>query len=405
MSRLLQRPQFVILGSVVMSFNMSACYMAIPLLAKERLGAGPVLLGCYAFFLNAAYFALALGAGAISRRFGLRAMLSAGAVSCLACNAGMLVCPNKYLVFIPCLLYSVTAGLYWPAMEAANAEGQTPRQIKRGVGYFCYAWMAGSMAGFFFGGWLYNLTDPPAQALFGLNIALMVVLWRWTRSGALERIAPWRAAPREEEAVSASKRALFVQLGLLSNFGMYMGASCVRSLLPEYAHASGLTGFPYGLLMAALILGMVAGNSLLRAWHGWHYSGRILIGGQLVAVGALLWFSFTKSYAGLCLSQVVFGVAMALSYFSSIYYGMENREDKSEHGGQHEAVIAAGMGITPVFGGMLIAATAWPRSAFVAVAVLLFISALVQSGWMARARGRRPAPPVGIAQPVEAEAS
>ena len=70
--------------------------------------------------------------------------------------------------------------------------------------------------------------------------------------------------------------------------------------------------------------------------------------------------------------QVVFGLAVGLIYYSSLYYSMDQGDTKSEHGGLHEAAIGAG-----VFGGPAIGWLAmqwrpgWPNAGVWAVSTVL----------------------------------
>jgi len=108
----------------------------------------------------------------------------------------------------------------------------------------------------------------------------------------------------------------------------------------------------------------------------------------LAAAAALVWFSFATGYAALCVAQTILGAMAGLTYFSSIYYGMELNEDKREHGGYHEGVIALAMGAAPLLGGWLMAATGWDRSAFAAAAGFIVLSAGAQTVLVSRARAR-----------------
>ena len=140
--------------------------------------------------------------------------------------------------------------------------------------------------------------------------------------------------------------------------------------------------------MSATMGGFLLGNAPLTHWHGWHYSGRALVGGQGLAVAALLLFSFTDAYAGLMAAQIAFGAVLGLTYFSSIYYGMEAGGSTKGHGGRHEAIIGAACGVGPFVGGWLMLALAWNRAAFPASALFIVAIAAWQTRLMTRRRDR-----------------
>jgi predicted MFS family arabinose efflux permease len=52
-------------------------------------------------------------------------------------------------------------------------------------------------------------------------------------------------------------------------------------------------------------------------------------------------------------AQIVFGAAVGLLYYSSLFYSMDAGEAKGEHGGLHEAFIGAG-----IFSGTAVGAAA-----------------------------------------------
>jgi MFS family permease len=49
-------------------------------------------------------------------------------------------------------------------------------------------------------------------------------------------------------------------------------------------------------------------------------------------------------------AQIVFGLALGLIYYSSLFYSMDVGETKGEHGGLHEAAIGAGNCTGPAIG-------------------------------------------------------
>jgi MFS family permease len=63
-----------------------------------------------------------------------------------------------------------------------------------------------------------------------------------------------------------------------------------------------------------------------------------------VLIGRQLWL--------LIAAQVVFGLAVALAYYSSLFYSMDVGETKGEHGGFHEAALGAGTCTGPAVGAL-----------------------------------------------------
>ena len=56
------------------------------------------------------------------------------------------------------------------------------------------------------------------------------------------------------------------------------------------------------------------------------------------------------SLIAVLLGQVVFGIAIGLIYYSSLFYALDTSETKGEHGGIHEAAIGVGNCVGPAIG-------------------------------------------------------
>jgi len=61
------------------------------------------------------------------------------------------------------------------------------------------------------------------------------------------------------------------------------------------------------------------------------------------------------------LAQILFGGAIGLIYYSSLFYSMDVGETKGEHGGIHEAAIGLGNFAGPAMGAMSL--YLWPHQA------------------------------------------
>src|SRR5205823_15070998 len=78
--------------------------------------------------------------------------------------------------------------------------------------------------------------------------------------------------------------------------------------------------------------------------------------------------------AVLVAAQILFGIALGLIYYSSLFYSMDISETKGEHGGIHEAAIGLGNFAGPVLGAAsLHFLPQHPNSGALAVTALLVI--------------------------------
>ena len=377
-----RRPQYIVSFSFFVSMAMGSMVVALPLIAKERLGVPPEVLGYYGFANGLLYTICALFSGRLSERFGRRSVL---AVALALCTASALLAiwsrtPRSF--FLPMALWGFSMGMIWPGVEAAMADGQTTRQIKRAAGLFNYAWLSGLVVGPVIGGLLYQRHHAlPIWLGAGILLAFLVILFlprameiaRWGRGGDFDH----------EERIQPDKRALFVRLAFIGNITSYFFIGAYRALLPEYATPLGIADWRYGLLLGANMGGMILANALLIRWHRWHYSLRFLVATELAAAALLALFATVDSYGLLVAIAALLGVPSGVTYYSSMYYGMAQNPSKGTHCGYHEAFIGVGQILGPLCGGLIIAATGVPR-AYMAICAAAWVLAACTQTFLAR---------------------
>ena len=77
-------------------------------------------------------------------------------------------------------------------------------------------------------------------------------------------------------------------------------------------------------------------------------------------------------------AQLVFGFAVGLIYYSSLFYSMDVGDTKGEHGGFHEALIGIGLFGGPAVGALTLQLLpAAPNAGIWAVSTLLVIGMLL----------------------------
>lgn len=358
---MLRRPQYVIAFTFSISVAFGAMMVALPLIAKERLAAGPETLGYYGFINGFFYTVCALFSGRLSERCGRGRVLALAISLCIAAALLAVVGQSLRFFYVPMGLWGFAMGMIWPGLEASMGDGQTPRQIKRATGLFNYAWLSALLVGPVLGGALYE-RHHNYPIFFGLGVmGVFLALLALPRT---MEIAPWGSAGDfdHEERIRPEKRALFVELAFIGNITSYFFIGAYRALLPEYAEAAGIDDWRYGLLLGANMGGMALTNALLIRWHGWHYSLRFLLGIEAAAALLLGLFITTDAYWGLVVIAVALGVPSGLVYYSSIYYGMAQSASKGAHCGNHEAFIGVGLIVGPLCGGWAIGASGAPRA-------------------------------------------
>jgi hypothetical protein len=105
-----------------------------------------------------------------------------------------------------------------------------------------------------------------------------------------------------------------------------------------------------------------AAFAALWRWNGWHYRFAWLAAAFAGMIAGFLFLFLSTALPGLSrpgallvasLAQIVFGAALGLIYYSSLFYSMDVGDTKGDHGGLHEAAIGCG-----ILGGPLVGAAA-----------------------------------------------
>jgi MFS family permease len=402
-----RRPQFILISTFITNFWAGMLYVVVPVAAKEQLGASATMLGLYGSVSGLFYIVAAMLGGRLSDRYGRRwVMVTSIALAGIGVTGigYALDARLRYFLFVPLSLQSLALGMFWPGMEAAMGDGQKPSQIKRATGYFNVTWMTGAMLGSTLGGSLYDVRlriglvefNPSIVLSQVMILAVLVMLLALPR--ALE-IVPWGREEIHTDARRASpeRRALFVQLSFIGNMVSFFMLSSYRALMPEYTNTIGITGWQYGLLQASVTAGMVVFNIVLMNWRRWHYRVRFLLGAELAGAALLLAFAMSNNYGVLLVLGFLIGGPVLVTYFSSIYYGLEQFDAKGDHCGDHEAVLASGAMFGPALGALAIFwASAWaahpvPKAFIVLSAAVYVLGVAWQAAlaWRKLGRSRR----------------
>ena len=258
---------------------------------------------------------------------------------------------------LPATLAVIVAGtlalcLTWPALEALASEGEPPARLQSLVGIYNVVWAVTGAFAYFTGGammqkWGYKSIFYIPGILLFLEMALAFRLEREEKRRP--RVAlnpPWlRAAP--EGHASPVSPAVFLKMAWLANPLAYLAINTVVSTAPSLARSFKFTPMLAGFVWSIWLFVRAGAFVLLRLWPRWHYRFRFLAGSyiaMIVAFGAML---LARNIWVLVASQTVFGLAVGLLYYSSLFYSMDVGQTKGEHGGIHEAAIGAGNAAGP----------------------------------------------------------
>jgi predicted MFS family arabinose efflux permease len=166
----------------------------------------------------------------------------------------------------------------------------------------------------------------------------------------------------------------FLKLAWLANPFAYVAINTLIAVMPGVATKLGLSTMLAGFCCSLWCFARLGAFFGFWYWSGWHYRFRWLLGAFVVMVAAFAVIIQAPNVVVLVLAQIVFGCAIGLIYYSSLFYSMDLSDTKGEHGGIHEAAIGVGNFAGPAVGAASFHfAPQYAGSAAVAVSLLLLL--------------------------------
>lgn len=251
----------------------------------------------------------------------------------------------------------------WPALEGLVSEGETRVSLQRNIGAYNLVWAGAGAAAYFCGGAMLNALGY--RAVFFVPAAIYTL--QFLSTFALPKHAPvstpaalnssQEAAQFDREHERELKQspvspARFLQMAWLANPFAYLAINTVVAVIPALARRLDLSVAWAGVFCSVWLLVRTAGFGLLWRWKGWHYRFRWLAGAYALMTVSFVTLLLAPNLWVILAAQVVFGLTLAMMYYSSLYYSMDVGETKGEHGGVHEAMIGIGSGVGPAVGAM-----------------------------------------------------
>ena len=387
------RPQLLYACALIMNSATGVLVVALPLLAI-RYGASPLELGLLGSLGAMAYtFACPL-AGWHSERIERDAALVPAEAKrrsvMLSCSLLMVVDSYIFLVgglrdvFILGVSGSLCAAFFWPPLQAWLADIGGRARLSERLGMFNLSWSAGIMLGPMIGGVLYSIDYRYPWCYAVVANALMLTALLLTRGGRSRD--DHAAVGAADETPHLEDPGVFLPLALWANFICWFALSNVQSLYPKLAVANGFSPCLIGYLLFLVGVTQSVFFIVLRSSPRWHYRfGPLTIVHGAAAIGMLIVFRST-SVMFLSLAFPLLGVALGLSYYSSIYYSLCGHERTGQRTGIHEFMVGSGFFLGPAAGGIC-AQYAGMRSPFLLCALLLAATAIGEAaGWLRASR-------------------
>ncbi len=295
--------------------------------------------------------------GRFTQRFGYFTALKLGFLGmAIGLSLGLIV-PGVTGQVLALLGWTLPCCLIWPSLEALVTEGEDYQGTARMVGRYNIVWSGASAVAYFSGGWLWERFGR--QGLYGICISLMVVQFiftLWLERGAKK--SPRSVKPISEPAHQPEAGALcqslppqrFLQMAWLANPFAYVAINTVGAVIPQLAQKFQLSPTQSGVFCSLWFFVRTFAFIGLWRWTGWHYRFRWLLAAFIGLVVSFATMMLAAQFWLVLVAQLVFGCAVGLIYYSSLFYSMDVGEAKGEHGGLHEAAIGLGICIGPAVG-------------------------------------------------------
>ncbi len=332
--------------------------------------------------INAAYFfstyelhqpaqvqlAMAAGGGAIYTlsaifggrwvdRIGPRRMATFMTLACIPIallGAAAAFYRSLWALVLLILLLNLTTGALWPSIESALTRCPGKLRLTSRITLYNISWSSTSfVASCVVGSMALGLTWPGVFITAAvLSAAACLIITFFSIPQAQMPPGHIEDSPQEQlrtKAILASPRShTLLHMAWMSNMLSYVAANTVLPIMPTITVLLGIKSYAVATAIGSIwALARIAGFLLTTFWTGWHYR----LSWMMIAFGALLVGTvsllLSPSIVILVLSQILFGLAVALLYSGSLYYAMHLGSGSGANAGIHEALIGVGTVVGP----------------------------------------------------------
>jgi hypothetical protein len=265
-----------------------------------------------------------------------------------ALTTGLLL-PWTPIQVVVMMVWMLGMSLIWPSLEALVSEGENWSGLQRCIGVYNVIWAAAAAGAFFSGGAL--LERLGWKSLFWLPVLLhgsqlVLLAWLRRRVGNYACVSSPAVEPHPH-AVQPERGRAFLRMAWLANPFAYVAINSVIPQIPSLAAGLDLSPTLAGFVCSVFYLARLGTFIGLWLWPGWHYRFSWLAGAYAVLLVSYAVLLTVPNVMVIVIAQILFGGAIGLMYYSSLYYSMDLGDTKGEHGGLHEAAIGSGLCLGP----------------------------------------------------------
>jgi hypothetical protein len=185
-----------------------------------------------------------------------------------------------------------------------------------------------------------------------LSLQLALAFWAHRKVTILARsgVSSPKAPEPEVHPHAPARTQLFLRMAWIANPFAYIAINTVIAVVPGVAKTLGLSAMTAGFCCSVWCFARLGAFTLLWLWDGWHYRFRWLLSAYIGLILSFAVILMIPNLRTLVVAQLVFGTALGVLYYSSLFYSMDLSDVKSEHGGIHEAIIGVGNMTGPAVG-------------------------------------------------------
>jgi MFS family permease len=257
-------------------------------------------------------------------------------------------------------------GFTWPTLEGLVSEDETPAGLQQMVGLYNVVWAGTAAVAYFVGGAI--LDQFGLKSLFYIPLTVQIGLlgltfwlesrWLAAHASGMTSIGHNTNSPKSPAELATgpfnprpvAKAKMFQRLAWLANPFAYIAINTLLAVIPGIAVKLKLSTMLAGFCCSVWCFARLAAFLGLWFWDGWHYRFRWMLLSYCTLIITFAVILLVPNLAILVLAQILFGAALGLIYYSSLFYSMDLSLTKAEHGGIHEAAIGLGNFAGPAVG-------------------------------------------------------
>ncbi|EEF57778.1 MFS transporter [Pedosphaera parvula] len=256
------------------------------------------------------------------------------------------------------ILWTLSMCLTWPILQALLTQHQPPTRLPRTAGIYNIVWATGAAIAYLTGGALLEKFGGEillwlAAGLHGIELLLLP---RLQKMHAIAEAAPQETALEPSIPLPAlnprpiSKARNFLHLAWLANPFAYVAINGILPVIPKLTAGLGLSEASAGIICSVWFWVRLCAFILFWRWTGWHYRFGWLLCAFIALIVGFIGILLSSHIWLLVGAQVIFGLAVGLIYYSSLFYSMDAGESNGKKGGIHEAAIGIGVFTGPTIG-------------------------------------------------------